>query len=165
MNTTTEIENEIISTITSLATTIPPGRGDREWTNTIKRGLIVLGKKKGYTVCASEFPDLCEQAWLYDLVWYRNDAQNKHLAEIGLVLESEWLRDPEKIRYDFEKLLIAKSPLKVMIFQDFKDNLSQLWTLLEDGIRAFRTERANEKYILVVFREDNYAFEHRIIAT
>ena len=78
-----------------------------------------------------------------------------------MILESEWNRDPYEIRYDFEKLLIAKSPIKVMVFQDSKDNLPLLWSLLETGIRTFKTEPTSEKYILAGFKNAEYEFEIR----
>ena len=153
-------EAEIISAITGIPATIPPGRGDAEWTAAIKRALMGLGKKNGYNVCG--FPPECENEWLYDMVWYRGVSPG-HLREIGMILESEWNRDPYEIRYDFEKLLIAKSPIKVMVFQDYKDNLPQLWSLLETGIRTFKTEPASEKYILAGFKNADYEFEIRTI--
>jgi hypothetical protein len=116
----------------------------------------LVGKKKEYSICG--FPPDCEPEWLYDMVWFRNDS-SFYLREIGLVLESEWSRDPEQISYDFEKLLIAKSPIKVMVFQDFKGNsVPQLWSLLERGIRTFKTEPANEIYILAGLQNDEYEF-------
>ena len=56
-------EAEIISAITGIPATIPPGRGDAEWTAAIKRALMGLGKKNGYNVCG--FPPECENEWLY----------------------------------------------------------------------------------------------------
>src|SRR6266481_9092664 len=84
----TDLESEIISAITSIPAAFPAPVGDRVWTVAIKRSLIALGKKKGYSVCTSGFPDDCEREWLFDLVWYRNEPP-EHLREIGLVLESE----------------------------------------------------------------------------
>jgi hypothetical protein len=158
----TNSEAEIISAITSIPATIPPGRGDGEWTTAIKRGLIALGRKRGYSICTSGFPGECDNEWLYDMVWYRNDPPD-HLREIGLVLESEWSIDPFQIKYDFEKLLVAKSPIKVMVFQDYKDNLSKLWSLLETGIRTFQTVPAGEKYILAAYENAKGAFEVRTV--
>ena len=112
-----DISKDIISAISNVPVTIPPLRGDRAWTTTIKRALMELGKKNGYDVCG--LPPECEREWLYDMVWYRNVLPG-HLREIGLVLESEWHKDPFQIRYDFEKLLIAKSPKKVMVFRMLK---------------------------------------------
>ncbi len=139
-----------------------PARGDGEWTAAIKRSLIKLGRTRGYNVCASGFPDECEKRVAFDLVWYRNEPQ-EHLREIGLIVESEWSRDPFHIKYDFEKLLIAKSPIKVMVFQDYKDNLAKLWSLLETGISTFQTEPAREKYFLVAYENAKNAFAVRTI--
>ncbi len=154
-------EEEIISAIKSMQ----PGRGDKPRTAAIKRILITLGRARGYEVCASGFPGECEKEWLFDLVWYRNEPK-EHLREIGLVLESEWSRDPFQIKYDFEKLLVAKSPIKVMLFRDDRDNLPELWSLLETGIRNFQPFQplpAGEKYILAAYENAKGAFSVRAV--
>lgn len=154
-----KLEAEIVSTIKNVPASILTGRGDGEWTVTIKRALISLGVKNGYNVCAAGFPDECEREWLYDLVWYRNDPP-EHLREIGLVVESEWAKNVHAVKYDFEKLLVAKSPIKVMVFQDFKDSsIEQMWSLLEKGIHTFKAEAAGEKYLLAGFNNADYEFQ------
>ncbi|MDA8377653.1 MAG: hypothetical protein M0Z50_11485 [Planctomycetia bacterium] len=158
----TNLETEIISAITNIPNDIPRGKGDGVWTAAIKRSLIPIGRKRGYNVCTSGFHEECDNEWLFDMTWYRNDPPN-HLRELGLVLESEWNRDPAQIKYDFEKLLIAKSPIKVMVFQDYDDNLPFLWSLLETGIRSFQTTPTCEKYILAAFENAKYTFAIRIV--
>ncbi len=159
----TNLESEIISTIKAIPKAIERGTCLARWTATLKRALIDLGKKNNYRVCAAGFlPDDCDIEWLYDLVWFRNDPP-EHLREIGLVLESEWSKVPFDIKYDFEKLLVAKSPIKVMVFQDYQENLPQMLSLLETGIRCFRAEPANESYIFAGFRNSEYAFEFKTI--
>jgi hypothetical protein len=158
----TNTEAEIVSEIVSIPKTMPSGKGDGEWTKAIKRSLITLGKNKGYNICTSGFPEECEREWLFDLVWYRNDPP-EHLREIGLIVESEWSFDLAYVKFDFEKLLIAKSPLKVMIFQDLKDNSTQICSLLETGIRSFQTEPANEKYILACYQNAKDVFAIKTI--
>jgi hypothetical protein len=158
-----DTEAEIVSTIVSIPKTMPAGKGDGEWTKAIKRSLIALGKNKSYNICTSGFPDECEREWLFDLVWYRNDPP-EHLREIGLIVESEWSFNSTHIKFDFEKLLIAKSLLKVMIFQDFRDNSAELYSLLETGIRSFKTEPANEKYILACYQNARDVFAVKTIA-
>jgi hypothetical protein len=155
-------ETEIISAISSVPATILPGKGDGIWTTAIKRSLITLGRTKGYDVCASGFPNECHGEWLFDLIWYRNEPQ-EHLREIGLIMESELSIDPLKIKYDFEKLLAAKAPIKVMVFQDYQNNLPTLWSLLETGIRNFQTRPANEKYILAGYENAKDAFSFKAV--
>ncbi len=155
-------EAEIISAITTIPPTVASGRGDGVWTAAIKRSLITLGTTKGYKICTSGFPDECDREWLFDLVWYRNEPQ-EHLREIGLIVESEWSRDPSAIKFDFEKLLIAKSPIKVMVFQDYNDNRRELFALLETGVHTFQTEPSGEKYVLLCYQNDKDAFEWKTI--
>jgi hypothetical protein len=158
----TNLVSEIISAIESVPAAIPSGKGDGVWTAAIKRKLIDLGKKRDYRICTSGFPDECDQEWLCDLVWYRNDPPD-HLREIGLVLESEWSANPKHIKFDFEKLPIVKSPIKVMVFQDFQKDPLRLWSLLETGIKNFQTEQAHEKYILARYQNDNDNFAFKQI--
>jgi hypothetical protein len=155
------MEAEIISTIKNIPKTLSGG-GNALWTAAVKSSLITLGKKKGYRVCASGFPNECGPEWLYDLVWYRNEPSN-HLREVPLVVESEWSYNPDHVKCDFEKLLVAKARVKVMIFQDFRGNWPQLSELLEAGIRSFQSEPANEKYILACYENQKDAFAIRTI--
>lgn len=155
-------EAEIQSAITSIPGMMQAGKNNAEWTAAIKRTLIALGKKHEYNICTAGFPDECEREWLFDLVWYRNGPP-EHLREIGLIVESEWSFNPKDIKFDFEKLLIAKSPIKVMIFQDYKGNADELCLLLETSIRTFKTEAANEKYILACYHNTKDVFEIKII--
>src|SRR5437660_330921 len=111
------LESEIISALEAVPAQIPGGMGEGVWTTAIKSSLIALGKKHGYGVCASGFPNKCDAEWLYDLVWFRND-RAQHLREVGLVAESELRVEPAEIKFDFEKLLVARSPLILMVFQD-----------------------------------------------
>jgi len=123
----------------------------------IKRGIGKIGRDNGYLACATDFPRPKCQEWLYDLIWYRN-TRDHHLEELIMVLESEWSRDLEEILYDFEKLLIAKAPIKVMIFQDHNDDLDTLWAMLAKGIRTFRSPDPGETYLLAAYREEIHSF-------
>lgn len=157
------ILEQIVAAIRKVAVELPRGTKDSAWTYAIKCGLLKLGQHHGFSVCASGLD--CEREWLFDMVWYKNDPQ-KRLQEIGLVMECEWDKKPDGIRYDFEKLLVAKSPIKLMVFQDNGDgNLPELLSQLENGIRAFKGEQSNETYILAAFRNASYNFEFTRIAT
>jgi hypothetical protein len=138
---------------------------NRAWTRAIKDDIGRLGKTKDWLVCASGFCDQFEREWLYDLVWYREDSRRR-LSEVGLVLESEWIIDPLGIKYDFEKLLVAKAPLKVMICQSKGSagaSASTTLTSLEDSINAFHAGVATEVYLLAVFDHSKNAFDYREI--
>ncbi len=136
------------------------GVGDRQWTTEIKRSFMKLAKTHHYQAVPNE----TECGWLYDMVWFENEPAPSpstippHLREIHMVLESEWAYSPFEILYDFEKLLVAKSPIKVMVFQAY-DNLSELWSLLDTGIKKFKTPPTSEKYILAAYRNGKGDFE------
>ena len=156
-----ELITDIIATIKKVPDDLVPGAGgDREWTSFLKRKLREVGKKHEYLV--SPCPDDDNKEWLYDLIWFRNDS-NFQLREVALVLESEWSKDPWHIQEDFEKLLVAKAPIKVMVFQKHGNNIDVLWKLLEDGIRIFEKQPMDETYILAAFKEEDHEFEIRIV--
>ena len=50
-----------------------------------------------------------------------------------------------------------------MVFQDYNDNLPELLALLETGIRTFKTEPANEKYILAGYQNGKGEFAIKTI--
>ncbi len=156
-----DLEREIINSIKSMPQTLERGMGgDTEWTALLKSEMTKIAHRHEYLVC----PKLDESntEWLYDLVWFRNDS-NRFLREVALVLESEWARDADEIHYDFEKLLLAKAPIKVMVFQNCRDNLPELWRQLKDGIRIFEQKSNDETYILAAFKEKEHEFEIQVV--
>lgn len=89
--------------------------GEEKWTEEIKNSLGELGRDNNFSICASTLDKDYECEWLYDLVWYKEN-ENGYLIDVPLVVESEWKTDLIKdIKFDFEKLLLAKSRVKLMI--------------------------------------------------
>jgi hypothetical protein len=89
--------------------------GDANWTEQLKKALGRVGRQNGFKVCGSTKEQEFEREWLYDLVWYKEDEQG-FLIEAPLTVESEWKKDLIKdIKFDFEKLLLSRSNLKLMI--------------------------------------------------
>lgn len=135
-------------------------KGSAEWTTQLKEDLGVLGEKHGWTVCTAGFKGRFESGWLYDLIWYKEE--EGHLSEVYLVLESEWGWSRAHIKYDFEKLLLAKSTLKVMIFQGNNRRVNPHFEFLEQGILAFtKLQSADEIYLLIAYNDDTGEFEIR----
>jgi len=87
--------------------------GDREWTKQIKSRLAGLGRKYKYWVYASQAENIDGGEWLFDLTWLNYSGNN--LINVELALESEW--NTNSINDDFQKLLLARAELRVMIFQ------------------------------------------------
>jgi hypothetical protein len=142
------------------------GYTDREWTKQIMGQLGELGVAHGWEVCAGGFSGRFERGWLYDLVWYRNEPRGDssgNLAEVFLVLECEWQKNLRSIKFDFEKLLLAKAALKVMIFQSHNRNASTHVAELRKAIDMFHARDSSEIYILASFNNSTYQFDvHQI---
>ncbi|MBF0333996.1 MAG: hypothetical protein HQL40_10190 [Alphaproteobacteria bacterium] len=88
------------------------GRGER--TQVITRVLTELGQDFGYTVASAG-----SWAWLFDVVWldYEVFDRERLLRRLVLVAESELSTGILAIRVDFNKLLVARASLSLMIFQ------------------------------------------------
>lgn len=124
------------------------------WTAHIKKEFRALGREFGCSVVPNED----ESQWLFDLVWFQNDDQS-FLRQVVLVLESEWSQSLWDIQYDFEKLLVAKAPYKVMIFQVRSDSAEPVWDYLKAAVCAFSASTSDEVYFLACFHEPTHRFE------
>ena len=111
-----KIENEICNALDSIIDLCLETKGNKSWTKEIKRAFLKLGSKYGYETCSSGIEESNNAEWLYDLVWYNNYETN-YIKNVFLVLECEWNIDFPSIKYDFEKLILAKAKYRVMIFQ------------------------------------------------
>jgi hypothetical protein len=78
-------------------------------------------------------------------------------------MESEWKVAPYEIKHDFEKLLLAKASLKIMVFRANEHKIKEIFNLLESGIRAFQTKTPGEIYILAGYNDIYGEFDVRQI--
>lgn len=126
---------------------------NKDWTVGIisKLGGLALGA--GYTV----YPELTEggetrksSEWLYDLIWCEEDKEDEWAFRgIGLVLESEWLSDLWNLNYDFQKLVQAKTEVKVFVCNNLSDaNLKHL----ADNIKSFKPQNESERYLFALYQ-------------
>lgn len=118
---------------------------DAAWTKEIKNRLSGLGHEKKFLVYASSASGVDGGEWLYDLTWL--NYSNKNLIDVELVLESEWTFN--NIDDDFQKLLLAKSELRVLIFQA-KDKLlaDKKIVDLKRQISRFTKSFSGDQYLL-----------------
>lgn len=118
---------------------------DKGWTNCIFGKLAELCQIWEFKCCCSRVPHT-EPEWLFDMLWYKYDASNR-LASIPFILECEWSRNKVDVKYDFEKLLVAKADIKLLITQiDFKCDF-------EEGIKTFPKKDQNEMYLLACWQD------------
>lgn len=140
-------------------------KGDANWTYEIKKRLMVLGENHQYKTCASGFRDECEPEWLYDMVWYNEEGsgENARLINVPLVLESEWNLHFNFIKYDFEKLLVANSPLKVMICQCSEETKQERLDYFKDAIGKYQHRAGDERYLIALLDYETEKFCFKVI--
>lgn len=130
---------------------------NKEWTKAIKTMLCELGEKKyNFQVCASGLLTPGYGEWLYDVTWleysqgYAPGLQN-HLVDVHLAAECEWGGFGE-IKKDFEKLLPARTTLRLMIYDGNQDPGSEaIAEHLGGYIRNFRGFQAEDVWLLAAW--------------
>ena len=117
-----------------------------------------LGHLLKWSVASGRYPDANHLGdWLFDMTWYQADEQDQ-LLSLGLVLESEWGRYWTDIRFDFEKLIVVDSPLKVMVFEEVEDS-AVLFELLKERITRYEGIKAGQTYLFACFKGVTRNFE------
>lgn len=159
-----DIEERLRVQLDSVASKFGEGNAasDRVWTREIKSRLCALGQELHYDVCASGCDNANEGEWLYDLVW--SHGGDDEMWTLPLVVESEWRTGMEDIKWDFGKLLAAKSPLKLFIFQQSTlSAATDTITMLKRLILAFRTVVPGERYLLAGYAWSDRRFAYETI--
>ena len=139
------IDPEVLATrlVSELTKAVPRQGTAVAWTRNLKMILRKMGKELGHTVSPDPDDDN-ERQFLLDLVWWRN---SKYM-DIVLAVESEWQawRD---VCHDFGKLLVVKSPLKLMTFDKQKEDTTK--AIEELYMRRFTQHVEGEQYLLLEF--------------
>lgn len=97
-------------------------RGSRPWTAAVKDAVCHVGHLQStattqISVCAAGCQNADEGEWLFDLCWSSGRRDSDEFNALPLVMESEWCVERSEILRDFGKLLIAKSAIKLFVFQ------------------------------------------------
>jgi hypothetical protein len=118
----------------------------------IKRALTSVGRDELHLeVYPDEAPAGQERKghreFLWDVSWWKEDASR---AELILVVESEWGRVSD-VCFDFEKLLVAKSPYKLLITDagSQRQAISLFKGQIEECLKRHRDFRVGETYIWI----------------
>ena len=108
-----EIMCAVSEGLTSL--TINPW-GYKKATEAVKNKLSEIGQEKlGCYVCASGVQRANWGEWLYDVTWLEYDCDGGSLVDAHLAAECEWGNCGD-IKDDFQKLLLARASVRLMIF-------------------------------------------------
>lgn len=136
---------------------------DSEWTKQIKVDLCKLGKTYKLEACASGIGNKAKWGeWLYDLCWAKavEDAEaGWNLESIPLVVESEWGRTLRHIVADFDKLMLARAELKLMIYQDIPGKkVDEIAKDLVRRVEMFKGLPKADLYLLAGFDNAKMSF-------
>jgi hypothetical protein len=150
----------VISYIPAKATT-ENWQGEGLWTRGVKQALVDVGRRNGFLAgardCEADHPE-----WLYDVFWFQLD-QAKHLTDVPLVAECEW-SGLHAIKYDFEKLLVARSKYRVMVFQADTDGHSlQLVRDMKLWIHKYFQTQSGDRYFFAGWARTHWVFEHYVV--
>ena len=157
------VEQKIQAVLDSIADSDRKNRGfsDARWTKLIKLGLRSLGQELGHDVSAFGLEKSSE--WMFDLMWSRQ-TEDDYFERVALAVEIEWKMDEENIFRDFEKLLVAKAPLKLMVFQQAsKGGVAARVKNLTRAIRKFKGKFASERYLIAGYSCETSTFHYSIV--
>ena len=138
--------------------------GRKESTKNIKTALCKAGRSLGFRTAAQDVDKTVkdEGEWLFDVVWMSLAWEpRRQLKRIHLVVESEWGNQGD-IRDDFEKLLVARSDVRLMIFQaSNKAEVKEVFNLLQGEAEGFEQRQAGDYYLLAGYDLRNAIFRWR----
>lgn len=133
-------------------------QGERPWSVAVKTALVEIGRQLGYKTAANGCESDDGKEWLYDVVWYLCD-RTGCMLDVPLVAESEWGSE-RAIREDFEKLLVARSHYKIMIFQSgSEEKVRDIFKKMHSWVSNFSRTIPDGKYILIGWAQDRWVFE------
>ena len=127
------------------------GRGVRDmvWTHAVKSELYAAGQALEYYVCTSGVAQANHGEWLFDQVWINWPPTPRQLKRIGLVVECEWRQAQDDILDDFEKLLVARADVRLMIFQaPTAEEVADLFARLRTATQGFSQHQSGDYYML-----------------
>ena len=135
----------------------PEGR--RQWTKKVLTTLCKLGKGLGHMAWATGVPDEYHlgNEWLYDVIWCNCDSTYGRLISVPMVAECEW-GALEDIAYDFEKLLLARAAVRVMVYDAWNARNSDepvefINEKLREHVRTFNGAHG-DTYLLIALAFD-----------
>ena len=116
-----------------------------QWTELVLKGLCEAAQRLGYSAHAPhpvKDDDKDAGQLLYDTTWCQIDTYGRFgqfIKSVALVAECEW-GDERKIKEDFQKLLLANTPVRVMVY-DWEQVAGNVQQLVESSERSQRTPR------------------------
>ncbi len=141
-------------------------------TQFVKKILIELGSQLKYKNYANGFAkneideNICKgfinKEWLFDLIWYEELANQPYvITSYKLIMECEWdfkrINDKSgdkysAMKFDFQKLILAKADLHLMVFKlrsDYEKDLEGLKEYFEESLKSFKDLDKNFNLLVI----------------
>ncbi len=141
------------------------------WTLAVKEELCRWGLVHGLYVYAHSVEKRFRQTWpkdkrpryewLFDVTCLAYTDED-YLDQVALVAECEWGCERE-IYDDFEKLLVARADVRVMVFDGGEIDGADKFSEFEEYIRRFTLTGPDDLYLLAAYCEDLNRFEYRVL--
>jgi hypothetical protein len=142
------------------------GQADSAWTKEVKKAIVEIGSKEGYRTACNGYPSDEGSEWLYDILWYKSkegEDGNFYMSSVHLIAECEWGSYREIIG-DFEKLLVARSKYRIMVFQDnSEDAVKELMEDMIKRIEQFEHPEKEDRYIFAGWAKKKWMFKHYVM--
>ena len=139
---------------------------DTIWTKAVKTTLCKMGRDRfGYKVYARDVVNAYKNGgeWLYDVTWLEHGRERDSLlTDVPLVAECEW-GDFKNIVEDFEKLLLARAGVRLMVFNgDYPPRSKEIVKGLAERVGKFNGSCAEDAWLLAAWERsvDDWRFRY-----
>ena len=100
--------------------------------------------------------------WLYDVTALQYD-DDGFLIRVALAAECEWGAQ-DQIYYDFEKLLLARADLRVMVFDGNRQpGHNELFRIFAQYIGRFAHTEGGDAWLFAAWTEERFVY-HQLVA-
>lgn len=139
------------------------------WTRAVKTALCSWGLDHGFFVCAHGVADRFRgepkkkrprYEWLFDVTCLTY--KGNYLTGVPLVAECEW-GDEAEIYDDFQKLLLARAEIRVMVFDADQIPSKDTFGKFKKAVDRFGKGQPGDTYLLAAYREEPDGFEYRLV--
>lgn len=143
--------------------------GRRPWTREVKTALCRWGLSQGFYVYAHSIRDRFREVpkkrrpqyeWLFDVTCLTYNG--RYLDRVPLVAECEWGNEDD-IYDDFEKLLLARAEIRVMVFDADQLNSENKFRKFEKYVGRCTWTQPEDTYLLAAYTQDRDGFDYRLI--
>lgn len=121
----------------------------------VKTKLCEIGRNEfRFYVCANSVEETDSGEWLFDVTWLKYDS-NKSLIYVPLAAECEW-GTFEHVYDDFQKLLLARASVALMIFEARECGSKEMAGCLAEKVGKFRGSGDENAWLLAAWERNDY---------